>query len=268
MSFLSSLFDTVFFEPLFNALVFLVGLVPFNDVGLAIIILTVVVRFIIFPLNHKAIIAQTKIKQLEPEIKDIKEKYKKDAQAQAQKTMELYRSHGVNPFSGFITLLIQIPLIIALYKVFSSGIGFNPEHLYSFVNIPETINAKFLGIFDLTKNNYILGFLTGLTQFIQMRLAIPPVKKIKSGGSSFKDELARNMNIQMRYIMPVIVLFVASRFISAIAVYWTTMNIFAIIHEAIVRKKAKKIMEKNNGTIGPNPNNKNTGGSSSEENVS
>lgn len=259
MSFISPIFNTIFFEPLLNALVFLVGIMPFNDIGIAVVLLTIIVRFIIFPLSHKTTINQIKMKQLEPKLKEIKEKFKSDSQEQAKKTMELYRSHGINPFSGFITLLIQIPIIIALYKVFMAGINFDPSHLYSFIKIPENINVNFLGLFNMTEKSYVLGFLTGLSQFIQMRLALPPIKKREPKADSFKDELARNMNVQMRYVMPVIVLFIASRFISAIAVYWTTMNIFAIIHEAIVRKKAKRILNQN-GNFKPDTGNKITGG--------
>jgi YidC/Oxa1 family membrane protein insertase len=244
---ISSVFNVAFFEPLLNGLVFLINILPFHDVGFSIIILTIIVRFIIFPLNHRAIITQQKIKQLEPALQDIKEKFKKDSQEQAKKTMELYRQHGVNPFSGFITLLIQIPIIFALYKVFSAGVHFDPAHIYSFIQVPHEFNLNFLGLFDLTDKSYVLGFIVGATQFFQMQLAIPPIKKQNAGvKNSFKDDLARNMNIQMRYVMPVLIFFIVSRLSGGIAVYWTTMNTFAIIHEFIVRKKANKIIKKDN----------------------
>lgn len=245
MGFIAGIYYTIIFEPLLNALVFLIKVIPFHSVGLAVILLTLAVRFIIFPLNHKAIITQTKIKQLEPELKDIKEKFKKDSQEQARKTMALYKSHGINPLSGFLTLLIQIPIIIALYSVFRAGVNFDLSHLYSFITVPENMSTMFLGIFDMSQKSYILAFLTGASQFIQMRLALPPIKKSASPQPSFKEDFARNMNIQMRYIMPIFIVFIVSRFTSAIAVYWTTMNIFAIVHEAIVRKKAKKILIEN-----------------------
>lgn len=252
MGFIADIYYTIIFEPLLNGLVFLIKVIPFRSVGLAVILLTLIVRFITFPLNHRAIVTQTKIKQLEPEIKNIKEKFKKDTQEQARKIMELYKSHGVNPFSGFLTLLIQIPVIIALYSVFRAGVNFDLSHIYSFITVPENINTMFLGIFNMSEKSYILAFLTGASQFIQMRLALPPIKKSASSQPSFKEDFARNMNIQMRYIMPIFIIFIVSRFTSAIAVYWTTMNIFAIIHEAIVRKKAKKILAENGK---PNSNN-------------
>lgn len=241
MSFISSVFNTVFYKPLLNGLIFLIGILPFHDVGIAVIILTLFVRFLIFPLTHRAIVTQIKVRELEPEIKQIKEKFKKDMQEQSKRTMELYRKHGINPFSGFINLMIQIPIIFALYKVFVTGINFDYSLIYSFITIPENINIIFLGLFDMTQKNYILAFITGASQFIQMRLAIPPVKVQR-------EDFASRLNTQMRYTMPIIVFFVVSRFSSAIAIYWTTMNIFAIIHELIVRKKAKKITNKNGET--------------------
>lgn len=242
---ITSIFYTVFYEPLLNGLIWLINFMPSHDIGAAIISLTLIVRFIIFPFTHKSVITQIKIKRLEPEIKEIKEKFKKDNQEQAKKIMELYKSHGINPFSGFVTLIIQIPIIFALYKVFLGGINFDQSHIYSFINIPDFVSVKFLGLFDLTQKSYIWAAITGATQFFQLKLAIPPVKK-SAKPESFKEELVKNMSMQMKYVMPVFIFFVVSRFASAIAVYWTTMNIFAIVHETIVRNKAKKLDGKTN----------------------
>lgn len=263
---ISSIFNAVFYEPFLNGLIWLIDVLPFHDVGFAVIILTLVIRFLIFPLTHRATVTQIKIKQLEPDIKDIKEKFKNNNQEQAKKTMELYHQHGINPFSGFLTLLIQIPVFFALYKIFTAGFNFDISHLYSFISMPENINLKFLGLFDMIKNSYVLAFLTGLTQFIQMRLALPPVKKESTAKSpsSFKDDFAKSLNFQMRYIMPVFIFFIVSRLSSAIGLYWTTMNIFAIVHETIVRKKAEKIY----GNRTANKNNQIIIGNNSGENDS
>lgn len=254
---ISNFFYTVFYEPLLNSLIWIISVIPYHDVGFAIIILTLLVRVLVFPFNHRAIVTQRKIKQLEPKLKEIKEKFKKDNQEQAKKIMELYKGHGINPFSGFLTLLIQIPLIFALYKVFSSGINFDHAHLYSFISVPDKININFLGIFDITQKSYIWAFLTAGSQFFQMRLAMPPVKNLQKTASTFKDDFARNMSMQMRYVLPFFILFIAFKFPAAISIYWTTMNIFAIVHETIVKNKAKKYLE--NGTAKTN-NKRITGG--------
>lgn len=224
-----------------NGLAWLVNILPFHDVGIAIVILTVIVRFIIFPFTHNATKTQTKMRHLEPELKEIKEKFKGNNQEQTKRTMELYKRHGINPVFGLLALFVQIPILFALYRVFLSGGGFDVSHLYSFISSPGVIHTKFLGLIETTQKSYILAVLAGATQFIQMWLSVPSVKRTNSANLSFKDNLAKSMSIQARYIMPLFVFYIALKFSSALALYWTTMNVFAIVHETIVRKKAKKL---------------------------
>ncbi len=240
---IGSIFHLIFYQPLYNALVFLVGIIPYHDVGIAVIILTLITRTIVFPLSHRAIITQRKMRNIEPEIKQIKEKFKKDKQEQTKQTMALYKAHGISPFSGFLMLLIQLPILFALYRLFSTGIQFNIGELYSFVHLPVGINTIFLGLIDISKSNYILAILAGITQFFQMYFAMPNVAKPDTNSNSFQDQLGRSMAIQSRYIMPIFIFFIALRFSSGIALYWTAMNVFAIVHEAIVAYRAKKIMK-------------------------
>jgi len=237
------IFNLIFYKPLYNALVFIVGLVPVHDVGMAVIILTLIVQLILFPLRHRSIVAQRKMKQIDPEIKKIKEQFKKDKQEQAKQVMALYRSHGISPFSGFLMLLIQLPVFIALYKLFSTGIGFDPGNLYQFISMPSFIKMNFLGLVDISKSNYALAVLAGLTQFFQMKLAMPKIGQSRGRDETFQDQLSRTMNIQSRYIMPALIFFIALKFSSAIALYWTTMNVFAIFHEAVVAAKARRLEE-------------------------
>ena len=185
------------------------------------------------------------MRTLGPKIQEIKDKYKKNHQEQARKTMELYREHGINPFSGCVMVLIQLPIIYALYLLFLRGIEFGAQELlYSFITMPEIIQTNFFGIIDMAERSILLAALAGLSQFYQMKLAIPPVLKQPSKKSpSFRDDFARSMNIQMRYMMPAIIFFIALSFSSAVALYWTTMNLFAIVHEALVKQKARKILE-------------------------
>lgn len=230
------LYHEIFYRPLFNGLVFFTKIVPWNDVGIAIIILTILVRIIIFPLTHRSIKTQIKIKNVEPELRKIKENFK-DRQKQAQEILKLYKRHGISPYSGFLMLLIQLPILIALYQVFWKGLAFD-GNLYYFLAAPENINLKFLGILDITGKSWFLALLTGLSQFLQIKLSFPP-KKINRESNNFQDALANSFATQMKYIMPAFIFFIALKFPAAVSLYWTTMNIFAIVHEAIVRKKAK-----------------------------
>ncbi|MFC1625285.1 YidC/Oxa1 family membrane protein insertase [Patescibacteria group bacterium] len=238
---IGDIFHIIFYQPLHNILVFLTGILPFHDLGLAIIILTVAVRFIIFPFSHKSVVTQRKIKEIEPEISKIKEKLKDNRQEQTKQIMDLYRKHGISPFSGFLMLLIQFPIFIALFILLKKGVDLDGDVLYSFVKLPEKINTIFLGFIDLSKSKYLLSILAGLSQFFQIRLAMPKTKKPQTKDHSFKGELQRSMSLQMKYIMPVIIFFIAQRFSSGLALYWTISNVFAILHEIVVAKKAKKI---------------------------
>ena len=244
---ISSIFNTLFYEPLYNGLIFLISIIPGADVGIAIVVLTVTVKFLVLPLSHKSVKSQAKIRNIEPEVKEVKEKYKKDKQEQARKVMELYKKHGVNPFSGCFLLLVQLPIILALYWVFFKGLGnFNTEILYSFVKLPAVINTKFLGIIDIMGKSLPLAVLAGITQYYQMKLSMPPKltnnENKNSGEMSFKDEFAKNMSIQMRYVLPGFVFFIAYTISAAVALYWVVNNLFSIVHELIVRRKVKEII--------------------------
>lgn len=241
---MGSLFKTFLYDPMYNALVFLVGVLPGEDIGFAIIILTLIIKFLLFPLAHKSTKAQKKMRDIEPEMRTIREKYKDDRQKQAELMLELYKKHGVNPFSGFLTLLLQIPIILALYFVFQKGLSFDPNIIYHFLTRPENPNFNFLGFIDLHSKSVYLAVLAGVTQYFQIKLATPPVPPLPEDGKlSFQEEFARNMSLQMKYVLPVMVLFIAYSLSSAIALYWSTSNLFAIGHELFVGRKAQEIKQ-------------------------
>lgn len=234
---ISAIFNEIFYRPLLNALVWLTGFLPNHDFGLAVIILTVAVRLVLFPLLHKSAKTQNKMKQIEPELKKIKNDFK-NREEQARRTMELYRAHGVNPLSGVFLIFLQLPILIALYFVFRESPQANIEFLYSFILMPEKIDMMFLGLFDLGQGSVILAILAAASQFLQIKLMQPPVQK---QDKTQAPDFAKMFSKQMTYFMPVLIFFIATRFPSAVALYWTVSNIFATVHEGIVRNKAKKI---------------------------
>ncbi|HAT68255.1 MAG: hypothetical protein A2481_03780 [Candidatus Yonathbacteria bacterium RIFOXYC2_FULL_47_9] len=235
-------FSTVFYQPIYNALVFLISAVPGANVGIAIILLTVLVRVTLLPLAHKSVVSQAKMREIAPHVEKLKEKHKDDKQEQARKTMELYREYGINPFSGCLLVLLQLPIIFALYFVFFKGLpNLNGDHLYSFVHLPETVNMMFLWVM-LSKKSIILAALAAITQYYQIKLSIPALAPAAKGATpSFKDDFARSFNMQMRYMLPLIVFGISYSISAAIALYWTTSNLFSIGHELYVKRKAKEI---------------------------
>jgi YidC/Oxa1 family membrane protein insertase len=239
------LFHTFFYQPMYNALVFLVNILPGGNIGLAVIILTLLVKFILFPLSQKSVVTQAKMRKLEPELKRIKELHKNNQQELAKKTMELYKKEGVNPFSGCFLILLQLPIIFALYYVFRAGVTFDKTLLYSFVSLPATVTSVFLGI-DLVKKSMLLAVIAGISQYFQISLSMPALpKRTSNEPMSFQEEFSRNMSTQMKYIFPFLVVFISYSLSSAIALYWVVSNLFAICQELYVRKAAKEIIKTN-----------------------
>lgn len=231
------------YQPLYNALVFLTAIIPGHDLGLAVIVLTLVVKIVLIPVSHKTIKTQKKLKELEPEMKRIKEVYKKDQQEQAVKIMELYKEHGVNPFSGVFLMFIQLPIILALFFVFKEGINLSSVDLYGFIIKPEFVNQLMFGFIDLTKSSIVLSILVGLTQFAQVKLSLPPTPPKKEGVDlSFGDTMAQSMNFQVKYVLPIFIAFVSYSLNTAVSVYWIVNNVFTIVHELYVKNKAQKVL--------------------------
>jgi len=239
-----NIWNTLFYEPLYNGLVFLVSVVPFADVGIAVVALTLLVKIILLPFSHKSVKTQSEMKRLDPEIKEIKKKYEKDKQEQARKTMELYKQHGLNPFSGCLMIFIQIPVIFALYWIFWKELaldGLNMDLLYSFTLIPEYMNMNFLGLIDMQGKSYVLALIAGVSQYFQIKLSMPQFKATEGKTGSFKDDLMKSMNLQMRYVLPIFVFIIAYTISAAVALYWATSNLFSVGHELLVKRKAKEI---------------------------
>ena len=232
---MSYLFNTFFYNPLYNGLIFLINIIPGGDAGLAVVFLTLIVSFLLFSISKKAIRSQMKLK--EPELALIREI--KDKQEQAKKTLELYRKNGINPFSMVLLMLIQIPILFALYYVFFKGglPNIHTELLYSFVRPPSVVSMSFIGLIDISKANIFVAFVAGVTQFIQARLVIPPSLPKTGDKASLSQDFAHSMNSQMKYTFPFIIFLIGTGLPSALPIYWSTRNIFTILQELVLKKR-------------------------------
>ena len=247
-SLISNLWNTFLYEPIYNALIFIINDVTFGDVGLAIIIVTIIVKVILLPLTRKSVRSQVMMKKMEPELKKIKQDYP-NKEEQAKKTLELYKKYGTNPFSGCLVVLLQMPVIFALYYVFYRGLVIDESLIYSFVQVPTHLSTNFLGLIELSEKSLFLGVLTGLTQFVQGYLSSPKKNKaeiikdkteIKDNRSDFQGQLSESMQMNVRYILPIFIGFIAWKISAAVALYWTVSNIFTILQEWYVRRKLVK----------------------------
>jgi YidC/Oxa1 family membrane protein insertase len=232
------MYATLIYNPLYNGLILLAHTFPFFDAGVLIILFTVIVKFLLYPLSKKAVRTQALMKQVEPELRAVKEKYKDDKQKQATETMRIYKEKNVNPFSSILLLFIQIPILFAIYKIFYST-GFssiNTDILYSFVQVPGPISSSFLGLIDVTEKSVVLAVIAAVSQYYQIKLSVPVSPK-KTEGATFQDDLVHNMQTQMKYVFPVMILITSYTFASALAIYWITSNLFMIGQELYIRRQ-------------------------------
>lgn len=238
----SYIWHTFFFDPVYNTLVFFIDIFPHGDVGLAIIATVLLVKMVLLPISIKAVKTQKIMREIEPKLKELKEKYKDDRQQQAQAMMEVYRDAGMNPLASIVLIFIQIPIIIALYFSVYSGGGvalpdINTDLLYAFIAAPFEVSMHFLGQFDITERSLVLALGAGVTQFIQVHLSMPKLPPKEEGAEpDLKADFMRNMQLQMKYVMPVLITFVAYSISAAIALYFVVSNTVTIAQEYFIRK--------------------------------
>jgi len=211
---MKALFRYVLLDPLVAALQFLYNFITFRDLGAAIIVLTIIVRLVLYPLFHKSLKQQAKLRVIQPHVKRIQEAHKHDREAQGRALLALYKEHGVNPLGSFMLLLVQLPILIALYQVF----------LY----LPEGLNTSFLSLINLHERSIIIvGIAAALQYFLGV---ISTGEKGDPNNPSF--QIARNMII----IGPLITVLVLYSLPAAVGLYWITTTAFSIIQQMYINK--------------------------------
>lgn len=227
---------TTVYVPLYNALVFLIDIIPGHDVGLAVIALTILVRIVLIPLSKKAVESQLAMKKVGPEVDLLKKKYKSDKAEQGKAIMALYKERGVSISAGFWLLALQMPVLIALYYVFAqSGLPKVDETLlYAFVHAPEAVNMFFLGFVDMgAAHNILLSVLVAVSQFLSTRLSMGKKQSDSPVEASLSSDMARSFDVQARYVMPLMFGGIAYILPAAAPLYYLTQNIFMIGQEYI-----------------------------------
>jgi YidC/Oxa1 family membrane protein insertase len=234
---MSELFYTILYQPLLNILVFFYNIVPGHDIGVAIILLTAVIRLILWPLMSQSIRGQKAMQSLQPKIQALREQHKGDKQKLAQATMELYKTEKINPLSSCLPLLIQMPILIALYWVLSAGLKSQRlDLLYPFVSNPGTIQTVAFGFLDLAQKSWVLAVLAGAAQFWQSKMLPMTPPAIKGEGS--KDEgMAAMMNKQMLYMMPLMTVIIGGTLPGGLTLYWFLSTALTGLQQVIMFRK-------------------------------
>lgn len=227
---LSSLYSDIIYRPLLNLLVFFYNIIPGHDIGVVIVLLTILIRLILAPSFHKSLKSQKAMSDLQPKLNELKEKHKDNKEAQAKATMELYKENKINPLGSCLPLLLQLPILIALYQVFSKALNNHLSGLYAFIQQPEFINPKFLGLVDLSKPNLAFGIIAGLAQFWQSKMMMP-----KAGVA--QDATAKAMQLQTMYVLPVISVIIAIKLPAGLPLYWIVTTLFAVAQQYYIIRK-------------------------------
>lgn len=232
-----------FYQPIYNALIFLISIIPGHDLGFGIILLTIIFRTILLIPSHKSMKSQRKIQELQPKLNKIKEKYKGNQERIAKETMMLWKDNKVNPLSSCLPLLIQFPILIGIFYVIQTGLNPDNGHLlYGSLQGFDigSIQTNFLGILELTKVNvFVLPLIVGGLQFMQMKLAMMRKKK-KGDDESKKKEKGGEMemaNQMMVYFMPVMIAVFTASMPAGVGLYWSVSTIFGTVQQLVVNKQ-------------------------------
>ncbi len=233
-----AIYHAVLYQPILNLLVGLYN-VLFNDFGLAILALTILVRGLLWPLTHKSLANQKAMLDIQPKIKEIQAKYKDNKEEQAKAMMAVYAEHKVSPFSSCLPLLVQLPLFIALYQVLSAGLKSQGlDGLYAFVPNPGTISTLSLGFLDLSKRSIVLAVLAAGAQFFQAKMMNRKDPEVHKEESKDEDMMA-TMNKQMLYMMPAMTLFIGWNLPAGLTLYWLLTNLAMIAQQKLAFGKKK-----------------------------
>ena len=233
------IYNALIFQPILNLLIWLYNVIPGNDLGLAIIVLTLIVKVILYPFSKAQIKQQRSLQELQPKMDEIRVRLKDDKEGQAKELMELYRKEKVNPAASCLPLLIQLPIFIGLLGALRASLSAHTlTMLYPFVANPGIVNTMFLGFVNLSKPNYVLAVIAGAVQFWQSwqmlrrpALLTPPPAEVAGTKAAEDESVAIMMNKQMMYIMPVVTVFIGFTLPGGLALYWIIMSLLTVAQQ-------------------------------------
>ena len=196
--------------------------------GVSIIILTVLIRLVLWPLTNKSIRNQKVLTKIQPQIEETRKRLKNNKEEQAKALMKIYSDNKINPLAGFLPLIIQIPIIIALWQVFLNSINLDLNSLYSFVLAPDKIQPIFLGLVDLSRRSVVLAVLAGGLQYFQTKMIMPAATHA-TGSSDFSSIMAK----QMLYMGPILSVIIFWSLPAALPLYWVVVTLLTLLQQYI-----------------------------------
>lgn len=259
------MFTTIIVQPIFNLLVLICAVLPGHNFGLAIIIFTIIIRLLMWPLVKKQITQAKAMRELAPEIKKIKAATKGNRQEESRLTMELYREREINPFASIGVLIVQLPIILGLYKGLQRIIS-DPHQIVSFsypfvhhlgwihqltINI-KNFDSTLFGVVNLTRtassaegiywSAMVIVLASAIAQFFQTKQLMPQdpeakgLRQILAEAGSGKKADASETNAAVGkttlFLMPAIIFFVSLRLAVALPLYWLVSSLVAYVQQS------------------------------------
>lgn len=256
------LYNTLLYEPIFNGLIYLYHVLPGGDMGVAIIVLTLIIKSILFWPALSALRAQKNLQETQPKIEALREKYKDDKEEMGRQLMSFYKENKVNPFSSCLPMIIQLPILLALYRAFLRGLEVDPEtrllaveqvqHLYGWlgtVYASTPIDVTLFNFVDLSAtHNIVLAVLAGAAAFFQSKTMQSKKAAIKSEGA--KDEnTAAAVTKQMMYFLPIITIVFGYQFPAGVTLYWLVSTTFSLVQQLYFFRVRKQMKEEDDAVI-------------------
>jgi len=217
---MATLYNTIIYQPILTALLWIYQHLSFGDLGIAIVLLTILIRLVLLPIFYKGAKNQSLLQRLQPHVKKIQLDHKDNKEAQAKALMELYHTHHVNPLSGFFFIILQLPIFIALFQIFTrelGGVAFDSH--------------TFLGLIDLEAKGLVLPLIAGVFQYFQGKLSLPP-----QGGAGIGGGSPAAMGKMMNIVGPIISVVVLMNLPSALGIYWIVSAIFSIGQQMYINR--------------------------------
>ncbi|MEO8911776.1 MAG: YidC/Oxa1 family membrane protein insertase [Candidatus Saccharimonas sp.] len=272
------MFETIIVRPIFNALMLIYSVIPGGDFGIAIVLFTIVIRFLMYPLVKRQLHQTKMMRKLQPHLAKIKKAANGNRQAEATQQMELYKRYGVSPFRSILILIVQLPIFIGLYQVIRIMAEHRDQmvqyiyeplrHIGAIENIldnPDNFNHMFLGFIDITKSAFadgkvnvallVLAVISAATQYVISKQTMPtttkPKKKFRqimaeaaAGQKADPSDMSTAMMGNMMKIMPFFMFFIMVSLPGALALYYTTSNLVAAGQQGyLLRKDTEELDE-------------------------
>lgn len=232
---ISTFFNDILVRPLLNLMVYGYEHIPGHNIGVVIIVLTLLVRVILAPSFHKSLRNQRDMSSMQPKMNAIRDKHKGDRDAQAKALMELYKEHNYNPITSCLPMLVQLPILLALYRVFEIGLGGQglAKYLYHFVPDPGSISPIFFAHMNLAHTSWLLGLIAGVLQYLQSRMMFAGMQKSN-------DPTQNALQTQTMYLLPALTVIISLRVPAGLPLYWVTTTLFAMAQQYYVMKRYNK----------------------------